>query len=164
MARSFPFPRRNGSTSNSKENRNPDAQPSIDSYVDSYSRAIGEMYKVGGFPLVVFGTGGLVLVGALVAENFNVIISKDVIPYLMLLVGLLAILGSAMYLIEVNWKRKMIERALDRHDEYLKLFFTRHVEHKNEFSLPDAAAAMTEVMRITQGDWSRLEATSSPTS
>ena len=102
------------------------------SLIAAYLESIEKVYKIGGFPLTVFSSAILLLLisvwllttGAIVAQIF---------PYVVFLTSLLAIIGIAIYIFEKSWKRKMMQRSLDRFDELISILFTRYLEKEIDY-------------------------------
>ncbi len=125
-------------------------------YLESYGEIVEKMYRIGGLPLTVFALAILLLFVSIWLST-TVAVMEKLFPYIILLACILAVIGIMIYLFEISWKKRMIQRSLDRFDDFIKIFFSKYLEGKEHIEAEHLEYGIRLLSRITGGDLQRME-------
>jgi hypothetical protein len=128
----------------------------VSAYMGEYSKAMGEAFKLGGYPFAVFSAGIVIVILSLVINTTNPI--GEPFPFIIGFAAIIATLGIVIYFQESNWKKRTIEKSFDQFSKYIELAANKFLEKKESMSqadmeqflkfLSDAIRGITEVKNL----------------
>ncbi len=121
-----------------------------DNYIKTYGEVIKDVFTIGGFPLTLAVISGLIILAALVYNAIEAL--ESTFPWLICFGALLLVSGTLLYIYETSWKRKMLQRALDRFDELSKIVLTKYLESKQQVDYETVKAALDLINAVTHAD------------
>ena len=77
---------------------------------------------------------------------------ESAFPYLTTMSMIIFVAGIAIYVYETYWKRRMLERDLDRFDELTRIVLTRYLESKETIDAETVKYAIELINQITHTD------------
>lgn len=107
---------------------NKEEKSGVSAVVMASAEAITKIHEIGQFPLSILVIGVAVFIVALVMWKFVQEIGA-LLPWIIGFSSFLSIIAVVVYQIDMNRRRKMIERALDRYHELIARAFDKHIEN-----------------------------------
>jgi hypothetical protein len=77
-------------------------------------------------------------------------------PYLIGFAGLLAILGTGVYVFNARWKAAMMEKALDRTERYIELYVQKYLDSQQTLDFANMKVGLDQVKLIRDGEMAHL--------
>lgn len=127
-----------------RKQESPEPSSALDRHVDAYIRAVRAAHDMGGFPLVALVLGVILVPTTLLLQATL----TNVFPALLALSVILSVMGAVLYVLESYWRRRAVERSLERYHRHVDTVLGKYFEGKYAVSDFELQALLKEVAEV----------------